>query len=342
MLPTFRRCVQRISTAPAISNTAKRFFADNVQTSVHFKKTATPHPFMMQKYTSAETTDATNDALMKPTTQNHIWSEAELAEAMGTLYHHKPTTIGDHIVRSLMYGLYHTFNFVTGYKAENPSVHAIEWRLIVLESVAGVPGFLAAAVRHFRSLRSLERDHGWIATLLEEAENERMHLLICLNTFNANLPTRAMVIAAQMLMVPGLLITYLIKPSAVHRFVGYLEETACKTYVNVIKHVEIPGTQLNAKWANMAAPAIAIKYYKLPADAKWVDTLKCMMADEAHHRDVNHTFAGMKSSDANPFLQLHKENAIKAWRLHETGETAWRPNTVPAKGVAATSKSKEN
>ena len=44
----------------------------------------------------------------------------------------------------LRYGLYHTFNFVTGYKAENPTVKAIEWRLIVLESIAGVPGFVAA------------------------------------------------------------------------------------------------------------------------------------------------------------------------------------------------------
>jgi hypothetical protein len=47
---------------------------------------------------------------------------------------------------SQMYGLYHTFNFMTGYKQVNPSVQSIEWRLIVLESVAGVPGFVAAGV----------------------------------------------------------------------------------------------------------------------------------------------------------------------------------------------------
>ena len=61
-----------------------------------------------------------------------------------------------------MYGLYHSFNFITGYRAENSSVSSIEWRLIVLESVAGLPGFVAAGFRHFRSLRTLERDHGWI------------------------------------------------------------------------------------------------------------------------------------------------------------------------------------
>lgn len=144
-----------------------------------------------------------------------------------------------------MYGLYHVFNFVTGYKHINPSVQAIEWRLIVLESVAGVPGFVAAGFRHFHSLRTLQRDHGWIATLLEEAENERMHLLLCLNTFEAGMITRIIVIAAQMVMVPLLMATYTISPKVVHRFVGYLEETACTTYVNIVDHVETPGTHLN-------------------------------------------------------------------------------------------------
>ncbi len=41
----------------------------------------------------------------------------------------------------------------------------------------GVPGFAAAMIRHLHSLRRMQRDHGWIHTLLEEAENERMHLM---------------------------------------------------------------------------------------------------------------------------------------------------------------------
>ena len=43
--------------------------------------------------------------------------------------------------------------------------------------IPGVPGFTAAMVRHLHSLRRMQRDHGWIHTLLEEAENERMHLM---------------------------------------------------------------------------------------------------------------------------------------------------------------------
>ncbi len=176
-----------------------------------------------------------------------------------------------------MYGLYHTFNFITGYTASNPSVHSIEWRLIMLESIAGVPGFVAAGFRHFRSLRTLKRDYGWIPTLLEEAENERMHLRLCLEEFGANTLTRYLVVGAQCVMVPMLMTVYLVHPKSMHRFVGYLEETAVMTYVNIIEHIETPGTNLHKAWAHLAAPAMAKEYYKLPSDAKWVDTLKCMV-----------------------------------------------------------------
>ena len=39
------------------------------------------------------------------------------------------------------------------------------------------------------------------------------------------------------------------------------------------------------------------------------------MADESHHRDVNHTFAEMESDAPNPFLAEHKRNAMIAWRM---------------------------
>eukprot|EP01038_Epipyxis_sp_PR26KG_P015504 gene15504-20924_t len=288
---------------------------------VHFRISSIPHPLNAKEKREEEI--AAGDHTGRQ--QNHIWSEAELQDKMTNLHHYHPVTIGDRIVRSVMFGLYHTFNFVTGYKKENPSEKAIEWRLILLESIAGVPGFVAAAIRHFRSLRTLKRDHGWIATLLEEAENERMHLLLCLNMFEANLLTRTVVIAAQYVMAPLLLSVYLIHPKSMHRFVGYLEETACSTYVNVIKHVETPGTDLHTQWAHLAAPPSAIGYYKLNDDAKWVDTLKCMMADEANHRDVNHTFADMKTDDPNPFLESHKHNASTAWQREQKNNGTNKP-----------------
>ena len=148
-----------------------------------------------------------------------------MKEKLDVLYHHTPKTKTDVAMHTLMRSMYHSFNFITNYKPVNTDPKAVEWRLIVLESVAGVPGFVAAGFRHFRSLRNLERDYGWIPTLLEEAENERMHLLVCLKMFNATPATRAMVLAAQLAITPFLMVTYMINPKAGHRFVGYLEET---------------------------------------------------------------------------------------------------------------------
>ena len=40
-----------------------------------------------------------------------------------------------------------------------------------------MPGMVAGMIRHLHSLRLMRKDRGWIHTLLEEAENERMHLM---------------------------------------------------------------------------------------------------------------------------------------------------------------------
>ena len=78
--------------------------------------------------------------------------------------------MSDHFMKGVMNVLYHGFNFVTGYDPVDPSPRSVAWRLIILESFAGVPGFVAAGFRHFYSLRTLKRDHGAIYTFLEEAE----------------------------------------------------------------------------------------------------------------------------------------------------------------------------
>lgn len=106
----------------------------------HFKANSIPHP--LGDHTGYQ--------------QNHIFTLEEIAEVKRDVWKHKPQSLGDKAANLVMYGLYNSFNFMTGYKADNPTTKAIEWRLIVLESVAGVPGFVAAAFRHFKSLRSLQ------------------------------------------------------------------------------------------------------------------------------------------------------------------------------------------
>ena len=50
-------------------------------------------------------------------------------------------------------------------------------RAVVLETIAAVPGMVGGALQHLHSLRRMEDDRGRIRTLLEEAQNERMHLM---------------------------------------------------------------------------------------------------------------------------------------------------------------------
>eukprot|EP00658_Telonema_sp_P-2_P013312 TRINITY_DN15042_c0_g1_i1.p1 TRINITY_DN15042_c0_g1~~TRINITY_DN15042_c0_g1_i1.p1 ORF type:complete len:354 (+),score=86.54 TRINITY_DN15042_c0_g1_i1:58-1119(+) len=277
-------------------------------TAVHFKNSPNPHPLGMHKE-------------WKNPTINHVWSADELEAVLAQQPRHVPQKLGDKAIHAAIRGLYRSFNFMTGYKGEDPSPSAVAFRLILLESVAGVPGFVAASHRHFKSLRSLERDHGWIHTLLEEAENERMHLLTFLQLFPASWSTRAIVYSTQYLFGAMFIGMYVLAPQLAHRFVGYFEETAVLTYSQVISKMEEDGTQLNKQWSDVKAPPIAVNYWRLPAGASLLDAIKQIAADEAVHRDVNHTFADMAYQDPNPFVEKHLENvesAYKAWRADST------------------------
>ena len=57
-------------------------------------------------------------------------------------------------------------------------------RIIFLETVAAVPGMLGGMFRHLKSLRTLEKDHGRIFKLLQESENEIMHIFTFLTLKN--------------------------------------------------------------------------------------------------------------------------------------------------------------
>lgn len=48
-----------------------------------------------------------------------------------------------------------------------------------------------------------------------------------------------------------------------HRFVGYLEETAVHTYTNIVEMTNTPGTKLHTAWKDVPAPQIAIEYWKV-------------------------------------------------------------------------------
>ncbi|KAG0158264.1 hypothetical protein PDIDSM_5777 [Penicillium digitatum] len=169
-----------------------------------------------------------------------------------------------------------------------------------LESVAGVPGMVGGMLRHLRSLRKMKRDNGWIETLLEEAFNERMHLLTFLKLAEPGWFMRLMVIGAQGVFFNGFFLAYLISPRICHRFVGYLEEEAVITYSRAIEELE---TGKLPEWKDLDAPEIAIKYWQMPEGQRQMrDLLLFVRADEAKHREVNHTLANLKQThDPNPY-----------------------------------------
>lgn len=158
-------------------------------------------------------------------------------------------------------------------------------RAVVLETVAAVPGMVGGALQHLRSLRRMESDHGWISTLLDEAENERMHLMTFVQIAKPTLLERWLILLAQGAFFNGFFLLYLISPRTAHRVVGYFEEEAIISYTEYLKHVD------EGIHPNIPAPQIAIDYWKLPPDARLRDVILVVREDERHHRDVNHQLA---------------------------------------------------
>jgi hypothetical protein len=95
-----------------------------------------------------------------------------------------------------------------------------------------VPGIVGAAHRHLRSLRCMKRDHGWINPLQEEAENERLHLLIWMQHTKPSRIERAFVVMAQGAYVLAYSVLMYLSPRTAHRTVGYLEEAAHRAYTD--------------------------------------------------------------------------------------------------------------
>lgn len=82
-------------------------------------------------------------------------------------------------------------------------------------------------------------------------------------------------------------ISYLLNPRFCHKFVGYLEEEAVKTYTSMLKDIDSETGVLH-NWGKIPAPKEAIEYYHLEQEATYRDVVMCIRADEACHRETNH------------------------------------------------------
>jgi ubiquinol oxidase len=168
-------------------------------------------------------------------------------------------------------------------------------RAIVLETVAAVPGMVGATLTHLRCLRRIENDRGWIRTLMDEAENERMHLMTFIEIAQPNWFERLLVILVQGFFYNAYFLLYLLAPGVAHRVVGYFEEEAVQSYTNYLALIDA------GEHANVPAPEIARNYWNLAANATLRDVVLAVREDEAGHRDVNHGFANeLSGSSAAP------------------------------------------
>lgn len=220
-------------------------------------------------------------------------------EVEGVKYTHQPPKkFLDRIALIALGAIRKTFDLATGYGRQRFDEDKWLQRVIFLETVAGVPGMVGGMHRHMKSLRTMRRDRGWVHTLLEECENERMHLLTFLQLKQPSALFRFMVLMGQGVFFNLYFVFYWVSPKYCHRFVGYLEEEAVRTYTHLLEELDqghLP------KWKDAQAPKIAKDYWRLGDNGTMRDMFYAVRADEANHRDVNHALSDIKSTDANPF-----------------------------------------
>ena len=199
--------------------------------------------------------------------------------------HHKPQNLSDKIAFA--------FTKFLRFLADTFFKKKYGHRAVVLETVAAVPGMVAGMLLHLKSLRKMQDDKGWIKILLDEAANERMHLMTFIKIAKPTFIERLIIMIAQFIFILMYLFIYLISQKTAHRIVGYFEEEAVISYTEYLNEIE------EGKIENIKAPEIAINYWNLPLNSRLKDVVKVIRDDEAGHRDVNHSFADILNTKNN-------------------------------------------
>ena len=158
-------------------------------------------------------------------------------------------------------------------------------RAVVLETIAAVPGMVGGMLAHFKSLRKMIDDGDFIKELLEEADNERMHLMTFIAIAKPSAFERFIIMAGQFLFGAFYTILYIFFKRTAHRMVGYFEEEAVFSYTEYLNEID------SGKIPNTPAPEVAINYWGLDKSASLREVIEVIRDDEAGHRDRNHAIA---------------------------------------------------
>jgi ubiquinol oxidase len=170
-------------------------------------------------------------------------------------------------------------------------------RAVMLETVAAVPGMVGAVLQHLRSLRLFRGRPDMVKLLLDEAENERMHLMTFVAMCQPNWVERGMILIAQGLFFNAFFLLYLISPATAHRLVGYFEEEAVISYTSFLSAIDA------GKIENRAIPEFSRTYWALPPTAMLRELVIAIRNDEAGHRDVNHYLSDVERHCDQPAVE---------------------------------------
>jgi ubiquinol oxidase len=191
--------------------------------------------------------------------------------------HHEPRGFSDRfalgVVRAMRSGANALFGDRYGHSA------------VLLETIAAVPGMVAASLLHLKCLRKMTDDRGWIRVLMEEAENQRAHLMAFVQIARPRLAERLLILFAQGVVYNAHFLLYLISPATAHRIAGYIAEDAVRGYTQYLEGLR------SGRYEDVPAPPLGAAYWNLGPEARLSDVVVAIREDEAIHRDVNHGFA---------------------------------------------------
>lgn len=218
-------------------------------------------PFKLQKILADENVAVRDDVELKNNFDNH----------------HQVQTLSDKFAKAAC-------DFL-GYWADLFFKKRFGHRAVVLETVAAVPGTVAAFHHSLYSYRNVEPSNPLIRTFMEEAENERMHLRIFSEVAQPTRFERTLIKLTQAGFTAAFSVAYFTHQRTAHRFVGYIEEKAVDSYTRYLREIDAGDIE------NIPAPEIAKQYYGLSDDAKLREVVIAVRNDEMEHRDVNHDIA---------------------------------------------------
>eukprot|EP00418_Pyrodinium_bahamense_P024969 CAMPEP_0179137926 /NCGR_PEP_ID=MMETSP0796-20121207/65832_1 /TAXON_ID=73915 /ORGANISM="Pyrodinium bahamense, Strain pbaha01" /LENGTH=248 /DNA_ID=CAMNT_0020837153 /DNA_START=96 /DNA_END=842 /DNA_ORIENTATION=+ len=150
-------------------------------------------------------------------------------------------------------------------------------RIILLETMTGMPGRFAEGLGASQPRRLLPGEHGWLRTLCGEAPKTRMHLSIALSIHQPRPLFSFMTKIGDRVLMHSFGVSFLTSPRFCQSFARYLEEEAVTAYTRLLEEMDAGRLP---QLTSQKAPLAASKYYGLPPDASLCDVFRCIRADE--------------------------------------------------------------